>query len=88
MPFIDQTTVTALQCYDKYMMAKLTKAAEARNHPDWAHGPEDSGECQLSSLLSDYASVIYQSAKIDEQLNQIDSAFPARNRFQLSPPCL
>lgn len=26
------------------MMAKLTKAAEARNHPDWAHGPEDAGE--------------------------------------------
>jgi hypothetical protein len=41
------------QCYDKYMMAKLTKAAEARNHPDWAHGPEDAGETAFPRIPRD-----------------------------------
>ncbi|KAI3974940.1 hypothetical protein MKX01_005051 [Papaver californicum] len=31
------------QCYDKYLMKKLTNAAEARGHSFWAHGPENAG---------------------------------------------
>ncbi|MCL7023982.1 hypothetical protein MKW94_009522 [Papaver nudicaule] len=31
------------QCYDKYLMKNLKKAAEARGHSFWAHGPENAG---------------------------------------------
>nr|WEV03867.1 beta-amylase 2 [Paeonia suffruticosa] len=31
------------QCYDKYLMKNLTKAAEERGHSFWAKGPENAG---------------------------------------------
>ncbi|OVA14036.1 Glycoside hydrolase [Macleaya cordata] len=31
------------QCYDRYLMKSLTKAAEARGHSFWARGPENAG---------------------------------------------
>ncbi|KAG6666843.1 hypothetical protein CIPAW_01G060800 [Carya illinoinensis] len=31
------------QCYDKYLMKSLTKAAEARGHSFWARGPDNAG---------------------------------------------
>lgn len=31
------------QCYDKYMMKHLSKAAEVRGHTFWARGPENAG---------------------------------------------
>ncbi|XP_050249637.1 beta-amylase 2, chloroplastic [Quercus robur] len=31
------------QCYDKYLMKSLTKAAEARGHLNWARGPDNAG---------------------------------------------
>ncbi|KAL0002481.1 hypothetical protein SO802_016262 [Lithocarpus litseifolius] len=31
------------QCYDKYLMKRLTKAAEARGHLFWAKGPDNAG---------------------------------------------
>lgn len=32
-----------VQCYDKYLMKSLTKAAEARGHSFWAVGPNNAG---------------------------------------------
>jgi beta-amylase len=32
------------QCYDKYLMESLKKAAEERGHPEWATGPSNAGE--------------------------------------------
>ncbi|KAL5572852.1 hypothetical protein UlMin_022449 [Ulmus minor] len=32
------------QCYDKYLMKSLTKAAEVRGHLIWASGPNDAGD--------------------------------------------
>ncbi|KAF5464259.1 hypothetical protein F2P56_014350 [Juglans regia] len=31
------------QCYDRYLMKSLTKAAEARGHSFWARGPDNAG---------------------------------------------
>ncbi|KAH8948977.1 hypothetical protein BDL97_10G006000 [Sphagnum fallax] len=31
------------QCYDKYMMEKLRKAAEVQRHPEWGMGPSNAG---------------------------------------------
>ncbi|KAH8949020.1 hypothetical protein BDL97_10G008300 [Sphagnum fallax] len=31
------------QCYDKYLMESLKKAAEERGHPEWATGPSNAG---------------------------------------------
>eukprot|EP00257_Ricinus_communis_P024274 XP_015584440.1 beta-amylase 2, chloroplastic isoform X2 [Ricinus communis] len=31
------------QCYDKYLMRSLSKAAEARGHSFWARGPDNAG---------------------------------------------
>lgn len=31
------------QCYDKYLMKSLEKAAAARGHSSWARGPENAG---------------------------------------------
>ncbi|XP_062090333.1 beta-amylase 2, chloroplastic [Humulus lupulus] len=31
------------QCYDKYLMKSLTKAAEVRGHSNWARGPDNAG---------------------------------------------
>jgi hypothetical protein len=33
------------QCYDKYMMEKLRKAAEVQRHPEWGMGPSNAGSC-------------------------------------------
>lgn len=35
--------VGEFQCYDRYMLKSLTKAAEARGHSFWARGPENAG---------------------------------------------
>ncbi|KAJ8450223.1 hypothetical protein Cgig2_033417 [Carnegiea gigantea] len=32
-----------LQCYDKYLLKSLQKAAEARGHLSWARGPDNAG---------------------------------------------
>lgn len=31
------------QCYDRYMLKSLTKAAETRGHSFWGRGPENAG---------------------------------------------
>ena len=33
----------AVQCYDKYLMKSLSKAAELRGHSFWARGPDNAG---------------------------------------------
>lgn len=33
----------SVQCYDKYLMKSLSKAAEARGHLFWARGPGNAG---------------------------------------------
>lgn len=33
----------SVQCYDKYLMKSLTKAAEARGHSFWSRGPANAG---------------------------------------------
>lgn len=33
----------SVQCYDKYLMKSLSKAAEARGHSFWARGPGNAG---------------------------------------------
>lgn len=35
--------VGEFQCYDRYMLKSLTKAAETRGHSFWARGPENAG---------------------------------------------
>ncbi|KAF8087734.1 hypothetical protein N665_0570s0044 [Sinapis alba] len=35
--------VGEFQCYDKYLLKSLRKAAESRGHPFWARGPENAG---------------------------------------------
>ncbi|XP_071701296.1 beta-amylase 7-like isoform X2 [Rutidosis leptorrhynchoides] len=35
--------VGEFQCYDRYMLKNLTKAAETRGHSFWARGPENAG---------------------------------------------
>ncbi|KAF5811622.1 putative beta-amylase transcription factor BES/BZR family [Helianthus annuus] len=35
--------VGEFQCYDRYMLKSLTKAAESRGHSFWARGPENAG---------------------------------------------
>ena len=32
-----------LQCYDRYLLRSLRKAAEARGHSSWARGPDNAG---------------------------------------------
>ena len=37
-------SLDGLQCYDKYLLASLGKAAEARGHSHWAMPPVNAGE--------------------------------------------
>ena len=39
---------SSLQCFDKYMMKSLEKAAEARGHVFWAKGPDNAGSYNSS----------------------------------------
>lgn len=41
--FYELTRDVSVQCYDKYLMKSLSKAAEVRGHSFWASGPENAG---------------------------------------------
>ncbi|OMP00401.1 Glycoside hydrolase, family 14B, plant [Corchorus olitorius] len=42
-PGIGEFQSVSVQCYDKYLMKSLSKAAEIRGHSFWARGPDDAG---------------------------------------------
>jgi beta-amylase len=41
--FHKMTQDVSFQCYDKYLMKSLSKAAEVRGHSFWGRGPENAG---------------------------------------------
>ncbi|KAL5572851.1 hypothetical protein UlMin_022448, partial [Ulmus minor] len=53
--FFEDGIISEVECYEKYLMKSLTKAAEVRGHLIWASGPNDAGAYNSTFFLNWYS---------------------------------